>query len=79
MPPGPWASSHVSGEMTSSTLEPWVSRRRQVVWPGLQTPLSWVDPEMMNARFPGLRVTQGHSQILTGKGRQCPSASSEAT
>lgn len=34
---------------------------------------------MMNARFPGLRVAQGQSQALNGKGRHCPSVSPVAT
>jgi hypothetical protein len=49
------------------------------VWPGLQIPLSWVDPQVMNAGLTGPRVTQGHRQALTEKGKQCPSVSPEAS
>lgn len=50
-----------------------------MVRPGPQIPLSWADPQMMNTRFPGLRVAQGQSQALNGKGRHCPSVLSVAT
>lgn len=34
------------------------------MWLGLQTPLFWVDPQMMKAGFLGPRVSQGHNQAF---------------
>lgn len=42
---------------------PGRQREVAVVRPGPQIPLSWADPQMMNTRFPGLRVAQGQSQL----------------
>lgn len=74
VPPGSWTSS-CFWRRARSALEPLVDKGKEagsVVW--LQTPLSWVDPQVTNVGPSGPRLREGHSQALTEKGRPCPSS-----
>lgn len=57
------APSHISGKRISSLWSPkQTEERRQVVWPGLQTPLSRVDPKMSSG-LPELSHTRPRSSF----------------